>query len=165
MDVLNRRLLHATNDTQARDKLARMAPGRRSTVIDARRGWRSGPPVQRATPVTTLGDPLRHCARTALGYPSRIAHMQLSCAHRTPSAAVSTRCPAESSISFFAISCRASCTSLPRSRSPSSGCSRAARWCIGEPGGAADRRSVTALKRHQEPALSPALISLASKSS
>ena len=91
----------------------------------------SGPPGQRAT---SMGDPLRHCARIALKCPSHIAHTQLFHAHRPPSAAESTRCPAESGISFFAISDRASCTSLPRSRSPSTGCARAARWCIGEPG-------------------------------
>jgi len=37
----------------------------------------SGPPGQRAT---SLGDPLRHCARTALTHPSHIAHTK-SLAH------------------------------------------------------------------------------------
>ena len=41
----------------------------------------SGPPGQRATAV---GAPLHHCARTAFGFRSRIAHAQLCRAHRPP---------------------------------------------------------------------------------
>eukprot|EP00966_Prymnesium_polylepis_P012883 296492-Prymnesium_polylepis.1 len=67
---------------------------------------------------------MRHYARTVSGHPSHIAHAQLSRAHRPPSAATSTRCPAESGISASSRSlvgraarvCRGQCLSTPKLR-------------------------------------------------
>jgi hypothetical protein len=169
MNVLYRRLLCVRDRRHSKTthKRATSSPGWPGVPSSTPSAAGSGPPAQRAT---SLGDPLRHCARTAFGHPSHIAHTQLSRAHRPPSVAASTRCPArggEQHHSFFAISGRAvgraarACRGHARrplgAHAPRAGASASP--------GAADGRSVTALKRDQAASAESGLISLASKSS
>ena len=149
MNILYRRLLSVRDRRHTSAQQARQDG--QEYRHDARRGWiRSTGPARHVTGRSSA--PLRsHRTHTS------IAHRpyEISRAHQPPSAAASTRarCPAESGISFFAISSRASCTSLPILRSPSTGCARAARWCIGEPGRSGRTQRTGGRERSRKPTI------------